>query len=361
VAAEGERAVPKVPAPVTLVPLMRHRRLSAASYATIRDAIDTDGIFRARVAERATADEVGRAGWLWLHRPVGWAEDPAFDGATLAPARTGRTRDGDTTALLREKLAAAEADRKEAAGRAAALRRENAELRTSYEALRAEASELVEQRREAVRDAKAAQAELARARADLKVRKQALVDLEQELAAARASATAPASPAPARPATPARSSASSPARRRSRPLPELSPGVFDGTPEAHRSLIASSANRLVVDGYNLARAAWSGLAPEEERRRTVRLLESVQARSGGSVSVVFDGQDDERAPRASRAIRVYFSASGQTADELIGDLVAAAPADVPVVVVSSDRAVQREASALGASVMASADLLAAVT
>jgi predicted RNA-binding protein with PIN domain len=79
------------------------------------------------------------------------------------------------------------------------------------------------------------------------------------------------------------------------------------------------------------------------------------------VWVVFDGQDAQRGPRASRAIRVHFSASGQTADELIGDLVAAAPIDRPVVVVSSDRAVQRHARALGAAVMSSTDLLAVAT
>ena len=103
----------------------------------------------------------------------------------------------------------------------------------------------------------------------------------------------------------------------SRRHPALPPGVFDGTPEAHRHLIATGTNLVVVDGYNVSRAAWSGLAPEEERRRTVALLDDLQARSGGKVIVVFDGDDAVTAPKSSKHVRVRFSATGQTADDAI--------------------------------------------
>ena len=53
--------------------------------------------------------------------------------------------------------------------------------------------------------------------------------------------------------------------------------------------MAAGEALLVVDGYNLARSLWSGIDPEEERRRTVALLEDVAARSRGGVVVVFDG------------------------------------------------------------------------
>ncbi|MCU1369827.1 MAG: putative RNA-binding protein containing a domain, partial [Ilumatobacteraceae bacterium] len=145
-----------------------------------------------------------------------------------------------------------------------------------------------------------------------------------------------------------------------RSQPRLPPGVFDGTPEAHRALLGDAANLLVVDGYNVARAAWSGLAPEEERRRTVALLDDVQARSGGRVVVVFDGDDAVTAPKASKSVLVRFSATGQTADDAIVDLLAATPEKTPVVVVSSDRAVAADARRQGAVAVGSpAFLLAA--
>ena len=68
--------------------------------------IDEDGTFRARVAEVATPERVGQAGWLWLHRPVDWAVDPAFQPdapAAVAPKADRADRDGATR--LRRKLA----------------------------------------------------------------------------------------------------------------------------------------------------------------------------------------------------------------------------------------------------------------
>lgn len=141
--------------------------------------------------------------------------------------------------------------------------------------------------------------------------------------------------------------------------PELPPGVFDDSAEARRHLITAAGATLVVDGYNVARTAWPTIVPEEERRRTVSLLEDVHARSGDPVVVVFDGDSDAVAPAASRSVRVRFSPSGVTADEAISDLLASLPPDRPVVVVSSDKEVARDARRQGASVLSSADFLAA--
>jgi predicted RNA-binding protein with PIN domain len=110
----------------------------------------------------------------------------------------------------------------------------------------------------------------------------------------------------------------------------------------------------------VARTAWPDLAPEEERRRTVALLEELQARSGGPVVVVFDGDDAAVAPVASRSVRVRFSATGVTADDHIAELVADLPPGQPVVVVSSDKEVAAEGRRLGAVVLSSSELLAAV-
>ena len=40
-----------------------------------QQAVEDDSEFRTRVAARATEESVGRAGYLWLHRPPGWASE----------------------------------------------------------------------------------------------------------------------------------------------------------------------------------------------------------------------------------------------------------------------------------------------
>lgn len=129
---------------------------------------------------------------------------------------------------------------------------------------------------------------------------------------------------------------------------------------ADRHLTSVANVLVVVDGYNLARLTWSGLEPEEERRRTVRLVEEAAARSGGEIVVMFDGDQDVVAPQASRSVRVRFSPRGVTADEAIAQLVATVPLERPVLVVSSDREVQSDARRLGAVAMPSDAYLAAV-
>lgn len=115
---------------------------------------------------------------------------------------------------------------------------------------------------------------------------------------------------------------------------------------------------VVVDGYNLSRAAWSRLTPEEERRRTVALLEELRARFVVEVTVVFDGAAGSVAPAASRSIRVRFSSDGASADDLIGELVAAAARSRSVLVVSSDREVAQQAWQAGASTIDAQTFLA---
>jgi hypothetical protein len=423
VAIDGEQADPRVPAPAELRPVLGFSRLSAAAYGTIARVVDEDGIFRARVAEAADEEAIGRAGWLWLHRPAGWLDDPAVTGAG-SPDRgddTGDKRD-QRAARLRKAAAEAEAARRRTAEQLAELRRSEAELRSERDRLAAEVAALHEERNAAMRRSKEIEAHLATARRDLKVARQATRDAEIELATLRAAPVAPSRPAaptePTRPTEPpfdragvassvhaaasaaaelaaaladaasaldapegpGRASVAPPpapapltgpstgrkpratgaARRRAeRAHPALPPGVFDGTPEAHRHLLADRANLLVVDGYNLARAAWSGLNPEEERRRTVSLLEEVQARSGGAVMVVFDGDDAVTAPKASKNVRVRFSATGQTADDAIVHLLAGTPTPTPVVVVSSDREVAADARRQGAVALGARDFLAA--
>lgn len=390
VARAGELADPRQPAPAALRPVLAFRRLSAGSYAQIQRVIDEDGIFRARVAEEADEGEVGRAGWLWLHRPVGWQDDEAF----TAPSAPERDLDAAPAARGdKHRKAAAEADaaRRRMAKELSASQARVRTLEGELDRARAEVATLQDERSQAMRAAKAMEADLAASRRDLKLARAATREAEAELLALRVAG--PGAPDPSAPEVRAAAAAASalaaslselaarlgpdersdaPAadapsgpsrggrRRGARRQPHLPPGVFDATADADRHLVADPRNRVVVDGYNVARAAWAGLSPEEERRRTTALLEDLQARSGGNVLVVFDGDTAVHAPVTSKHVRVRFSATGQSADDLIGELVGSMPLSQPVVVVSSDREVADDARRAGAVVIGARAFLAAV-
>ena len=99
VARDGALADPPVPAPVRIRPMLGFTRLTAKTRKVIRDELDRDEAFRARVAEAADEDEVGAAGWLWLHRPDGWEGEVA----------AAREREAPEVGPLPRKLAGAEA------------------------------------------------------------------------------------------------------------------------------------------------------------------------------------------------------------------------------------------------------------
>lgn len=151
-----------------------------------------------------------------------------------------------------------------------------------------------------------------------------------------------------------------PRRRRRRRAPSLPFGVAAPSDRATAAYLSDPLNLIIVDGYNLARTIWTDCSMEEERRRTVVLLEELHSRVGGEVLVIFDGDDTMTAPAASRTVRVRFSPSGVTADEVILDLLADLPPDRPVVVVTSDREVADGARAEGAVVLGSAEFAGAV-
>ncbi len=199
--------------------------------------------------------------------------------------------------------------------------------------------------------------ELAALRESLRIARLAATEAEAELAEARAVlAELGRSPRGANRVGPR----ARPTGRRPRRLPDLPDGVFDATPAAHRHVLRAAANLVLVDGYNVARAAWADLAPEEERRRLVALLEDVGARSRARIVVVFDGSTSTSSPVASRAVAVRYSPTGVTADDVLIDLLAGEPPSQPVVVVSSDRAVGVEARRHGALVLDAEAFLAAV-
>ncbi len=340
--------------------VLEFTRMSKPAYEIVRRAIDDDPAFRARVAAVAEEADVGRAGWLWLHRPDGWETDPAWataDGHDRGRglARLQRERDGAEAAAARHGAAAeaAERARDRALQQLAEARAQAQAAVTERDELAARLTGLADERAAAVRALKAQEGDLAEARRDLRVAREATRQAEAELLAGRATVSPAAGVRP--PETTGKAS-----RGLARRIPSgLPPGVREGSAEASRLLVSSGRVVVVVDGYNLARAAWSGLAPEEERRRTVAMLEEVQARSGGTVIVVFDGEDHTVAPLASRTVRVRFSPTGVTADRVIAHLLAAETAGRPVAVVSSDREVAADAASRGAHSLSSSDFLTA--
>lgn len=136
-------------------------------------------------------------------------------------------------------------------------------------------------------------------------------------------------------------------------------GLAESDPARLDWLLALPQTHLLVDGYNVTKAGYGGLTLEAQRARLVTGLAALAARTGAEVTCVFDGADPPTyaAVPSPRNVRVLFSAAGETADELIRQLVRAEPAGRPVVVVSSDREVADGVRLAGARAVPSAALL----
>ena len=116
---------------------------------------------------------------------------------------------------------------------------------------------------------------------------------------------------------------------------------------------------VLVDGYNVTKTGYGTLSLAEQRARLLSGLGALVARTRVEATCVFDGAtlDSPVPATAPRGVRVLFSQSGQTADELIDRLVRAEPPGRPLVVVSTDGEVAARAVAAGARSVASAALL----
>lgn len=173
VAREGEDDTPVVPAPTPLRPFLRFAKLPPRALSATRRALDGDDEFRARVAEAADEQEVGRGGWLFLTRPEGWEEELAalVEGAGEA-AREEADRKAEHDArrrlagvqdALRRAEEAAVAARAEAAAAVAVLgdeRRARLAAETSAKSAARRVDEMVAERDRARAAAAAAKAEL---------------------------------------------------------------------------------------------------------------------------------------------------------------------------------------------------------
>jgi predicted RNA-binding protein with PIN domain len=157
VAREGEEADPVEPAPAALRRYLSFAKLPAPALEATRRVVDDDPVFRRRVAEATTAEDVGDVGWLWLTRPDGWevqigevigSTDRRHDETVAAKGeRSLRRRIAELEEAVRRAEAAAAADRAQAAATRAELDTERARRRAI--GLAAEESQLARSTAEA--------------------------------------------------------------------------------------------------------------------------------------------------------------------------------------------------------------------
>lgn len=380
--------VPAVLRPVAKFAAAKRARLGGSAIAS---ALDTEPGFRRRVLDAActadpalakalesgtapaAADPVDIAVLAYLLRPDGWE---AMVETAAASVRHGDdaarlTREAAAAERLREQLDAARAATRELRTTMRAeidrVKAENTMLRRRIQETRERLSEARQQeqdeQQEAGRELSDARAALRAAETEVRRLRTRLSDAEAALEAARRSGRAERGLGTARLALlldTLGDAAAGLRRELALPASTLAPAdtveaVVPGSPldggavgRARAAdepgyldeLLSLPRVHLVVDGYNVTKAAWPTMPLDAQRSRLAQGLAAVSARTGAEVTLVFDGADvTVPPPVAGTGIRVRFSPVGQTADELIRRLVRAEPQGRPVIVVSSDREV----------------------
>ncbi len=125
------------------------------------------------------------------------------------------------------------------------------------------------------------------------------------------------------------------------------------TPALLEQLLALPHARLIVDGYNVTKAAWPTASLEAQRSRLVAALGPVVARFGAETTLVFDAAEStaRTVMPAPRGVRVVFSPEGVIADDVIRQLVAAEPRGRVVIVVTTDGGLASDVAREGARVL----------
>jgi predicted RNA-binding protein with PIN domain len=173
VARAGKVVKPSLPAPKPVERVLGFAKLSSAAWEDVRRGVASDDGFRARVAMVADEDDVGRAGWLWLHRPDGWE-------AELDDLVRSASEERTSGVAAAERRARREAERE--------ARRRQRSLEEERDALRAELAASDRARRQAQAALAELEAELARVRAESLGAKRRASDAERRLAAKGAEA-----------------------------------------------------------------------------------------------------------------------------------------------------------------------------
>ncbi|AUG76797.1 RNA-binding protein [Kitasatospora sp. MMS16-BH015] len=394
IAADALGGLPPAELPASLRQYAKFTPARRAKYAApaLAAALEAEPAFRVRIADRlrlgqpdlvkaleagsvpGAADPMDVAAAAYLLRPVGWSRLVAEAGEEAE--RAGAEGMAAESARLVEKL---QAELAELRGQARAdLERQRAEgesVRKEADSLRKKVRTLESDTRRAQAEARRLQSELDAAKALTSAERSAaesearrlrhrVVELETLLEAGRRTAREGRSVEDMRLRLlldTVLHAAQGLQRELALPVAQLHPAdlveaVVPGSASPHDvarralaeddpalldQLLAIPQVHLVVDGYNVTKTGYPALPLEQQRIRLLGGLAMLAQRTQAEVTCVFDGQDLDvpviMAP--PRGVRVRFSRTGETADELIRRLVRAEPQGRPVVVVSTDREV----------------------
>jgi len=313
------------------------------------DAIDADDSFRLAFVETIEEQDVGPIGWAWLARSEGWQEMLAAAGVAAASGDRLATAEAEAS-KLRRRVDQLDTDRQSALARA--QRAESATAQTVAE---------LDSVRDALRSAETKSATLEAKVLDLMARVGAA---EHRAARAEAALGAErkrnaATQEPTQQVEPA-GTAEEPTRR----VPIRSArGLSDDTPQGLRDLLALRGIRVLVDGYNVAMLGWPNLSLRDQRARLIAALANYAARTSVAFDVVFDGDDFVAADRTSTspAVRVAWSPSGVTADDVIVDMSLRIDLDIGVVAVTDDNELRERLASAGCNLVGSRALVALVS
>ncbi|WP_327069552.1 NYN domain-containing protein [Kitasatospora sp. NBC_01302] len=411
-AADALGGLPSADLPPTLRPYAKFTPARRAKYAgtALAAALEAEPVFRLRIADRlrlgqpdlvraletgqvpGAAEPLDVAAAAYLLRTSGWTRLVAEAGeeAERAGAQDAAAEAARLVEKLQEELAATRAAAR------ADLERQRADsegIRKEAESLRKKVRSLESDTRRAQAEARKLQAELAAAAAaagtergvaesESRRLRHRVAELESALEASRRSAREGRSVEDMRLRLlldTVLQSAQGLQRELALPITTLHPadlvdavvpgsasphdvarrGLAEDDPALLDQLLAIPQVHLVVDGYNVTKTGYPTLPLEKQRLRLLGGLAMLAQRTQAEVTCVFDGQDLDvpviMAP--PRGVRVRFSRTGQTADELIRQLVRAEPQGRPVVVVSTDREVADGVRKAGARPVASVLLL----
>ena len=403
--------------PTALAPFARftptkRARLAAAPLAA---ALETDEDFRAQAAAEvrtalpdvATAVEEGRpipaappedvAAAAYLLRPPGWVayvEQAAADLAQHADAAGNAARDRAVVVLRQERddaRAAAKVEAERLRTDIAALRSDNDDLRRQLREARDRARQADSSLQQAVAsmaaERAAAAVAVATSEAESRRLRRRLGDAEAAVEVGRRVAREGRSvddarlrilldtvidataglrrelalpPSTERPADGFAAAVAAEAVRAGDAMAVLpTRGLADDDPQLLDLLLGVPGVHLVVDGYNVTKTGYGSLPLETQRARLLAGLAAIAAQSSAEVTCVFDGIDRPTplAVAAPRGVRLLFSGTGDSADDLIRRLVGAEPSGRPIVVVSSDREVADGVRRRGARPLAATALL----
>lgn len=415
IAAAGSKLRPPLPFPSELRPFLKFTKLPPKAMSVVRAAVEADRVFLKRLGSVAGPELLDEAGILWLRRPEGWreqllgmTESDDVDGpsdlrraerrreAAQAAARRAaseligvraeleRRADDDAARLieltsarnerdeLRDRAKAQHAEQRRLAARVATLTQRLEQRTAGLAAVERQLSDVERVRDGLLADrANGGRAEVAdgawpnATEMSVAIAAQAdrAVAVGHELAAiaGRLAELEPGErPDPVSPPVHPMPDRRGAARRRSssrRPI-AVPGGVYGTSIEAAEFIIRHRDVSVLVDGYNVAKLAWPQLGLEAQRDRCIDACEDVARKHGSGITVVFDGASVVGASAPRRLVRVVFSPTGVSADDVIRAEVAALADSVPVVVITNDQQIVADVRSRGANVVASEQWLA---